>query len=683
MNNQENNVLLDELNPEQKKAVQHFTGPLLVLSGAGSGKTRVITFRIAYLIKQYDVPPGRILGLTFTNKAADEMKARLDELLLSEDIIGQGPWLGTFHSLGANFLREYVELLDRGYSRYFTIYDQGDQKTAIKDTMKAIDVSSEEFSPGLIASFINGAKNELIGPGDFRIKKSGELDDYMLRIVDRVYRAYQENLRDWNGLDFADLLRLPVELLEEDIPGVDRWKDRFQYLLVDEYQDTNHAQYVLASKIAEPEDNICVVGDDDQAIFGWRGADVSNILEFEEDYPNAEVINLSKNYRSRKPILRAANSLISNNRLRKSKDMEPLRDEGKSILVYHADDETDEANFLVEEIDELRGQGVALGEIAILYRVNPLSRKVEEKLVKHDLPYEIVRGTRFYERKEIKDILAYLRVLCNPHDDLSLSRILNYPRRGLGQKTQSQVRACAEQEDASTWQVLTNLESCEGLSARQVNRLDEFVELIEGYLNRKESTKDTVRMVRELISDIGYFTQLDKDYDSESADDRKNNVRELIGQLQEADVDEGSLEDFLEDVALESDVDEFEDRDDRVSLLTLHSAKGLEFQYVFLVAFEEGILPHRRSVEENRLEEERRLCYVGLTRAKERVFLSYTDKRFLYGQRFSNLASRFLKEIPDTELDKHSGGVESFGESRSSRAIKVRKKKKNWKDYLA
>ncbi len=677
--------LLEDLNPEQRKAVQHFQGPLLVLSGAGSGKTRVITYRIGYLVHHHGVAPDRILGLTFTNKAADEMKERLAELLPPGKPQGRGPWLGTFHSLGANFLREYVQVLDRGYNRYFTIYDQGDQKKAVKQTMKELDISTEEFNPGMIASMINGAKNELIGPDEYRDEKAGKIDDYMLEIVDRVYRKYQANLREWNGTDFADLLRLTVELLGLEEPGVQRWKDRFEFLLVDEYQDTNHAQYVLARELARPEDNVCVVGDDDQAIFGWRGADVSNILEFEEDYPDAVVINLSKNYRSRKPILRAANSLISNNRLRKSKEMEPLRDEGESIMVYHAGDETDEADFLVQEINRLRRDGVRLGEIAILYRVNPLSRKIEERLVKHNIPYEIVRGTRFYERKEIKDVLAYLRVITNPDDDLSLSRIFNYPRRGLGAKTEERVQACADAQGVSTWEVLTDLEKCPDLTSRQENQLEEFVDLIRGYIEKTQGDYDPVQLVRDMIFDLEYFEQLENDYDVSSAEDRKNNVRELIGQIQEADLEKGSLREFLEDVALESDVDEFEDKGDRVSLLTLHSAKGLEFKYVFIVAFEDGILPHRRSVEESRIEEERRLCYVGLTRAKERVFLSYTDNRFLYGQRFGNLVSRFLKEIPDEELNSRSGGGRDYSSlrSRSSSSKKVSTGKKNWKDFLA
>ncbi|MBS3812550.1 UvrD-helicase domain-containing protein [Candidatus Bipolaricaulota bacterium] len=676
--------LLEELNPEQSEAVQHFEGPLLVLSGAGSGKTRVITYRVGYLISHHGVAPDRILGLTFTNKAADEMKERLTEILPHDKPTGRGPWMGTFHSLGANFLREYVEVLDRGYNRYFTIYDQGDQKKAVKETMKGLDISTDEFNPGMIASMINEAKNELIGPEEYRGERSGKVDDYMLQIVDRVYRNYQENLREWNGMDFADLLRLTVKLLELEDPGIQSWKNRFEFLLVDEYQDTNHAQYVLARELARPGDNLCVVGDDDQAIFGWRGADVSNILEFEEDYPDAVVINLSKNYRSRRPILRAANSLISNNRLRKSKEMEPLRDEGESIMVYHAGDETDEAEFLVEEIKHLKGEGVRLGEIAILYRVNPLSRKIEEKLVKRGVPYEIVRGTRFYERKEIKDVLAYLRVITNPDDDLSLSRIFNYPRRGLGAKTEERVRACADSEGVSTWEALTDLENCPELTSRQVSSLEGFVDLIEGYIDRKEDGYDPVQLTRDLVMDIGFFEQLESDYDVSSAEDRKNNVRELVGQIQEADLDEDSLEEFLEDVALESDVDDFEDRGDRVSLLTLHSAKGLEFKYVFIVAFEDGILPHRRSVEENSLEEERRLCYVGLTRAKERVFLSYTDNRFLYGQRFGNLPSRFLKEIPDEELRERSGGGRGYSSLRSSSARKIGAgKKDNWKDFLA
>ncbi len=675
--------LLEELNYQQAQAVKHFEGPLLVLSGAGSGKTRVITRRIGYLISHYGVSPKSILALTFTNKAADEMSKRLSERI-SLPATSDGPWLGTFHSLGAKFLREHVELLKKGYDRFFTIYDQGDQKKAVRETMKEIDLSTEEFNPGMVASLINKAKNELIGPNAFREEKAGELEDYLLKIVSRIYRKYQENLSDWNGLDFGDLIRLSVELLRADLSRVETWRNRFEFILVDEYQDTNRAQYVMANLLTAPQNNLCVVGDDDQAIFGWRGADVSNILEFEEDYPAAEVINLSKNYRSRRPILRAANSVISNNRLRKSKDMEPIREEGKSITVYHAQDETDEAYFLSDSIKQLKKEGALLGEIAILYRVNPLSRKIEERLVQERIPYEIVRGTRFYERKEVKDILAYLRVICNPYDEVNLLRILNYPRRGIGKKTENEVRDYVDTTGSTLWDVVSDPACCSSLSSRQINRLSDLAETISSFRKRKDGLVDPAELVGSLVTEIGYYDQLKKDYGVQSAKDRKNNVRELVGQLQESKTSGGTLEDFLESVALESDVDDFDNKSDKVSLLTLHSAKGLEFSHVFLVAFEEGLLPHRRSLEENRLEEERRLCYVGLTRAKERVFLSYTEDRYLYGQRFRNLPSRFLNEIPDEELSSCSrlggyGGTEKNSNYKTVGSAN----KSNWRDFLA
>lgn len=675
--------LLEELNHQQARAVKHFEGPLLVFSGAGSGKTRVITRRIGYLISHYDVSPDRILGLTFTNKAADEMSKRLSELV-SLPVTADGPWLGTFHSLGAQFLREHIELLERGYDRFFTIYDQGDQKRAVRETMKEIDLSTEEFNPRMVASLVNKAKNDLIGPDAFRGEKAGELEDYILKIVSRIYRKYQGNLSDWNGLDFGDLIRLSVELLQSDKPRVEAWRDRFEFVLVDEYQDTNHAQYVMANLLTAPQNNLCVVGDDDQAIFGWRGADVGNILEFEEDYPEANVINLSKNYRSRRPILRAANSVISNNRLRKSKDMEPIRDEGKSITVYHAQDERDEAYFLSDQVKQLKQEGTLLGEIAILYRVNPLSRKIEEKLVQESIPYEIVRGTRFYERKEVKDILAYLRVICNPYDEVSLLRILNYPKRGIGKKTKDEVRHYVDAAGFTLWDVVSDPDRCTALSLRQINRLSDFAATIISFRQRKDELAEPAEFVGNLVSEIGYYDQLKKDYGVQSAEDRKNNVRELIGQLQESKTSGGTLEDFLESVALESDVDDFDNQSDKVSLLTLHSAKGLEFSYVFLVAFEDGLLPHRRSLEEDRLEEERRLCYVGLTRAKEQVFLSYTKNRYLYGQRFQNLPSRFLNEIPDEELSSCSrpGGSDGSKKNTAFKAVGS-ENKGNWRDFLA
>lgn len=671
--------LLEGLNSDQVSAVTHHEGPLLVLSGAGSGKTRVITHRIAYLIDYYDVDPDRILGLTFTNKAADEMKERLEKLLPSQ-LDGQSPWLGTFHALGVQFLRRHIEELELNYDRFFTIYDGTDQEKAIKEIMVDLDISTEEFQPRMIASFINDAKNELVGPDEFRSKRAGELDDNMLRIVSRIYRNYQQSLEEWNGLDFGGLIRLPTILLQKDSRAIQSWKERFKFLLVDEYQDTNHSQYVMASQLARPDNNICVVGDDDQAIFGWRGADVSNILEFEKDFPEAKVIHLSKNYRSKKPILRAANGIISNNQLRKPKEMEPDRGEGKALFVYNAPDEEAEADFLARQISKLRKQGAKLGEIAILYRVNTLSRGIEKKLVEKSIPYEIVRGTRFYERKEIKDILAYLRVVCNRSNDLHLLRIINSPRRGIGRKTQEEVRSCARDRESPIWSVLKRAEECPVLSGRQSSRLTSFMELIQNFRERKED-QEPADFVKEMISDLEYYSWLEKEYDPESAEDRKNNIRELIGQLKEMGPREGAIEEFLENIALESDVDEFEDRKDKVSLLTLHSAKGLEFGYVFLVAMEDGLLPHQRSVEEQRLEEERRLCYVGLTRAKERVFMSYTDSRFLYGQRYSNVPSRFLHEIPDEELRRIDGDPGDIS-SRSTSSKVVNRQGGNWKDFL-
>lgn len=671
--------LLDELNPEQVSAVTHYKGPMLVLSGAGSGKTRVITHRVAYLIDHYGVQPSDILGLTFTNKAADEMNERLENLL-PRQLSGRSPWLGTFHSLGAQLLRDLIEVLGKGYDRYFTIYDQADQKKAIKESMVDLDISTEEFQPGVIASIINDAKNDLVGPDEFRSERAGEIDDYMLGVVARVYNGYQDKMEEWNGLDFGDLIRLPTVLLEKDVESVQRWRERFEFLLVDEYQDTNHAQYVLASQLASPENNIFVVGDDDQAIFSWRGADVSNLLEFEEDYPEAKVVHLSRNYRSKKPILRAANSIIKNNKLRKQKKMEPERGEGRSIMVYNASDQEDEANFLVRQINKLRENGVELGEVAVLYRVNPLSRGIEKKLVKSNIPYEIVRGTRFYERKEVKDVLAYLRVICNPHDDLHLLRIINTPRRGIGSKTEQAIRRSARRRGESVWDVLTSEEQPSEISSRQKSRLESFKKLIKDMRERR-GERGLVDYVKQMISELGYFSFLEKKYDPESAEDRRNNVRELIGQMKETEDETLDLEEFLENVALESDVDSYEDQRNKVSLLTLHSAKGLEFGYVFMVAMEDGLLPHKRSLEEGRMEEERRLCYVGLTRAKNRVFLSYTDSRFLYGQRFSHLPSRFLEEIPDQEkscVKKESGVLSS--EMSGSKVSDG--SGENWKDFL-
>lgn len=670
--------LLDDLNGAQRAAVTHFKGPLLILSGAGSGKTRVITRRIAYLIAHYSVEPRSIIGLTFTNKSAEEMAQRVDRLL-GDSVDSSGPRLGTFHSLGSRIIRNYIDLLDIKPDSDFTIFDQNDQKKLIKEVLRDLDVSTDDFPPGMVLSFISKAKHDLIDPENFRGEKSGELDDYLLGVVDSVYRNYQQRLEENNALDFGDLIRLATKILVSPSSIVEKWKNEIKFLLVDEYQDTNHGQYVFSQLLLDGHRNICVVGDDDQAIFGWRGADISNILEFEEDFPRAEVLHLQTNYRSTNCILQAANAVIKNNNSRKSKSMKPYREEGKKLTVYCAEDQGKEARFVTRKILKLVSSGVNLGRMGVLYRVNTLTRPLEEALVKENISYEVVRGTRFYERKEIKDLLAYLRVICNPFDNVSLLRIINTPRRGIGSKTVSQLRSTSDEQNVPLWELLhSGAGLVEGiLSSRQLSRVRSFVDVMERLRSYKKSNKLS-QLVQELVDIIDYFNYLEKRYDAHSAVERKDNVKELIGQIEVVEGEE-SLKKFLENVALESDIGRFEGESDKVSLLTLHSAKGLEFDHVFIVGFEEGIIPHRRSIEENRLEEERRLCYVGMTRAKDGLYLSYTRERFLYGNKFRNNPSRFLEEIPPEYIE--SSG--SYFQGKGDRGCEKRRTPNlSWRDYL-
>ncbi|MFP4647448.1 MAG: ATP-dependent helicase [Candidatus Acetothermia bacterium] len=676
--------LLEDLNLEQKKAVEHFEGPLLVLAGAGSGKTRVITRRIAYLIAERGVQPERILGLTFTNKAAQEMTERVENLL-PEGAPDRAPWLGTFHSLGARILRKFSHLLDDEYDRFFTIFDTVDQKKVIKEVFKDLDLSRDDYSPGMVTGVINQAKNDLIGPDGFRSGRADQYEEYFLGEMERVYRRYQEKLRECNAFDFGDLIRLPVQLLRENPPGIALWKKSYRFLMVDEYQDTNHGQYLFARSLLSDHRNICVVGDDDQAIFGWRGADVTNLLEFEEDFPQADVIHLSRNYRSTQTILRAANSVIANNSFRKEKSMTPDRGRGGSVEIFEADDEAKEAEFVAREIDSLQGAGVPLGEIGVLYRVNTLSRQLEESFVNRGLPYEIVQGTRFYERQEVKDILAYLRVLANPEDDVSLLRIINRPRRGIGSQTQAAVQEYADRNGFSLWEGLMEMISEENpdlLGSRQQKSLQQFLDLMADF-EECRADLSLSEWVDYVIQQVGYPDYLRKSFGSDSASDRLNNLQELVGQIR-ALGDETSLSEFLETVALETTVGRFEGEQSKVSLMTLHSAKGLEFSNVFLIGFEDGLLPHRQALQEGRLEEERRLCYVGMTRAKDALYISYSRKRFLYGQNFHNRPSRFLDEIEDGECiyRDSSSTANTFTSSSTKKDAETDTPGIGWRDFL-
>jgi len=640
--------LLKDLNPYQREAVEHFEGPLLILAGAGSGKTRVITYRIAYLIKERQIHPSNILGLTFTNKAAGEMQARVERLIGAKS----APWIKTFHSTCARILREHIAKLSPSYNDNFTILDEDDQREAIAEAMQQLDIPTEQFSPQMIATLIDRAKDDLISPEEFALQRSRIMDGFLLEIAARVYKRYQRMLERSNAVDFGDLIRLTVQLFWDRLKILNLYRDRFRFILIDEYQDTNYAQYIFSRLLAEKYENICVVGDDDQAIFGWRGADPTNILRFEEDFPQAKVVELKRNYRSTKRILRVASAIIQHNYTRKPKELHTLRQEGERITLYSAANERDEAEYIASEIRRLwKTEGVKLNDIAVLYRVNTLSRVLEEALIRWQIPYEVVRGLRFYERMEIKDILAYLRFILNQADELSLLRILNRPRRGLGKKTVAAIQSYARHKGLSLWEGLRKLTEEESLlNGGQVRRLREFIELIADCKERaKELTVS--ELTEHLLERTGYLQDLAGN--ELEAEERLGNIKELLSQMcQFAQTKSGSssIREFLEEIALFSEADGYSGEEGRVALMTLHSAKGLEFSHVFIAGLEENLLPHSRSIKEGQLEEERRLCYVGLTRAKERLYLSYAVQRSLYGTILLNKPSRFIGEMPPEDL---------------------------------
>ena len=638
--------ILKDLNPYQREAVEHFEGPLLILAGSGSGKTRVITHRIAYLIEAYKVPPSNILGVTFTNKAAEEMRSRVERLIGTHE----APWIKTFHATCARILREHIEKLPP-YTQNFSILDENDQREIITKIMRELDLPTDKISPQLIASLIDRAKDDLIAPQEFLSKRAGEIDGFLLEITDRVYQSYQRSLERSNALDFGDLIRLTVKLLQEHLALLNYYRDRFRFILIDEYQDTNFAQYIFSRLLAEKYENICVVGDDDQAIFGWRGADVRNLLRFEEDFPAAKIVELKRNYRSTQRILRAAHFVIKNNPVRKEKELQPVREEGEPIVLYSATDELDEAEYVAREITRLwRSNNERLDEIAVLYRVNTLSRALEESLIRWGIPYEVVRGLKFYERMEIKDILAYLRFIVNPKDDLSLLRILNKPRRGIGDKTVTALQSYARSFKISLWEGIQHIiAENTHLNSGQLKKLEEFVAIMSDLIKRQEELSLSA-LTEHLLNKTGYVSALAGGV--LEAEERLGNIRELLGQMREFELShEGGVREFLENISLFSEADSYRAESGRVALMTLHCAKGLEFKHVFIVGLEENIMPHSRSLRDGTLEEERRLYYVGLTRAKDRVYLTYTHRRSLYGTVLFNAPSRFILEMPDEDLE--------------------------------
>lgn len=630
--------LLDKLNKPQAQAVQCYSGPLLILAGAGSGKTRVITYRIAYLIDHIGVSPQNILAITFTNKAASEMKERLDALL---GPISENMWISTFHSACVKILRREISHL--GYDSNFVIYDTSDQQTLIKQCLKELNIDDKKFPPRAIAAAISQAKNKLWGPQ----KHEKHAFDYFQQIAAKVYKLYQARLKNNNAMDFDDLIMKTVELFQEFPDVLDRYQERFKYVLVDEYQDTNHAQYKLINLLAAKYRNICVVGDDDQSVYHFRGADIQNILDFERDYPETKVIRLEQNYRSTKTILEAANEVIKNNTGRKEKKLWTENPGGTQIALYTAQDEHLEANYVARHIIlEHDSKNKKYSEFAVLYRTNAQSRVIEEIFMRNNIPYTIVGGLKFYERKEIKDVMAYLRVISNPADSISLQRIINVPRRGIGDVSIARASEYAQDCHITLFKAMEMAENIPGLAQRIAKPMVEFVKLIED-MREKMHEINVTELTREVLSKSGYLRELEAEQTIE-AQSRLENLNEFLSVTDEFDKGiAGNLEEFLAGVSLVADIDQFDEKSDSVVLMTLHSAKGLEFPVVFMIGMEEGVFPHSRSILDNsELEEERRLCYVGITRAMEELHLVHAMQRNLYGSYTRNQPSRFLKEVP-------------------------------------
>ncbi len=627
---------LNDLNPMQRRAAETLEGPVLILAGAGSGKTRTLTYRVANLL-EHGVKAWHILALTFTNKAAREMRERIERLAGAD--AGEA-WIGTFHSICCRILRRDIEKL--GYERSFTIYDDDDQQRVIKAVLKELDIDEKFLPPKAVSADISDAKNRLLSPDEWLQKRGG---DYRSQKTHDVMTRYEQRLRAANALDFDDLLVKTLQLFVEHPPVLEYYQGRFQYVHVDEYQDTNYAQYQLVRLITRESRNLCVVGDDDQSIYGWRGADIRNILDFEKDFPDATVIKLEQNYRSTANILDAANQIIAHNEGRKEKELWTEDGEGEKITLYAAADERDEAAWICQRIRQLQRGGTPYGSIAILYRMHALSRVLEETLMRAGIPYHVYGGTRFYDRREVRDVLAYLRLIQNPADDISLSRIINVPKRAIGDSTVEQLTQYARQNDMSLYAAVAA--PPDTLASRARKSVNDFSSLIVSLLLAKE-TLPLSELVQKVIDDSGLIAQYQKE-ENEENQARIENIREFMGAVTEFEQksEDKSLFAFLENVALVTELDNQDSAPSFVTMMTLHSAKGLEYDAVFMSGMEEGIFPSARAMQEdNRVEEERRLCYVGVTRARKLLHLSYARRRMLFNQMQFNAPSCFLQEIP-------------------------------------
>jgi DNA helicase II / ATP-dependent DNA helicase PcrA len=649
------NEALERMNPEQRKAVETVQGPLLIMAGAGSGKTRVLTHRIAYLIATRKAAPWSILAITFTNKAAREMQERVAKLVgpSATDI-----WVSTFHSMCVRILRRDIERI--GFTSNFTILDSTDQLSVIRTCMKEQNIDTKKFEPKAIQASISNAKNELITPERFEEK----IGDYFDGIVAKIYKQYQKKLRANNSLDFDDIIMKTIDLFKAEPAVLEHYQNKFQYIHVDEYQDTNRAQYMLCKQLAEKHHNICVVGDSDQSIYRWRGADISNILNFEKDYPEAKTVMLERNYRSTSMILNAANGVIGNNTGRKPKKLWTDKEHGQKVRCYQADSEHDEGYFITGQIRKGVESGRRFVDHAILYRTNAQSRVIEEILIKSDIPYQIVGGVKFYDRKEIKDILAYLRLVSNPNDDISLRRIINVPKRGIGDTTVDKLADLAGARGISIFALLEDLDMLE-IASRTKNALHDFYELVRNLYQMVEYLSVT-ELTEKMLEMTEYRMELQRENTLESKS-RLENIDEFLSVTMDFEKrnEDKSLVSFLTDLALIADIDSMNDDPEAkasgVVLMTMHSAKGLEFPIVFIVGMEEGVFPHSRSLmDEEEMEEERRLAYVGITRAEEELYLTCARSRTLFGRISSNAPSRFIGEIPD-DVKEVVGGARNYG----------------------
>ena len=635
--------LIEGLNDKQKEAVLATEGPCLVIAGAGSGKTKVLTHKIAYLISEKNVKPYNILAITFTNKAASEMKQRVEKIVGD---VAQEMWMGTFHSICVRILRRFIDRI--GFDTSFLIFDTSDQKTVVKECLKALNIDDKAFSDRSVLSEISNAKNEMLTPKAYQAKYSGE---FRKEKIGQVYELYQKRLRENNAIDFDDIINYTIDILSENPDVLQYYTEKFKYVLVDEYQDTNKAQFTLVTILASRYGNITVVGDNDQGIYSFRGADISNILNFEKDFPGTKIIKLEQNYRCTGNILKAANAVIKHNENKYEKKLWTENEEGSLPCLYQAEDEYDEANYVVKQIEHLKTEEyLKPKDFVILYRMNAQSRAIEDILRRENIPYKIVGGLKFYERKEIKDIIAYLRLIHNTSDNLSLKRIINEPKRGIGKTSLDKIQEISDKTGTSMYEIIKHAEEYD-LNRVKANA-EEFINLIEE-LRLKKQELSISELLKEVLNKSGYTRTLELENTVE-AETRMQNLEEFLTvaiEFEEESAD-NTLPEFLESITLSSDVDEMQDEDNTVTLMTLHSAKGLEFPVVFLVGMEEGIFPGYKSIgEPKELEEERRLFYVGITRAKQFLHLTCAKHRTIFGSTSYNAVSRFIKEIPDNLLD--------------------------------